>query len=242
MVNQLALYIGAHIKQGRLEAGLTQGELGHQLGHKNGAYVSRWEAGERTPGCENLDRLCHIFNKPHVWFFPREGLTDTQEDDNLPSLINIIERKLNNAKDLYEVISHQAQLVEIPIMSLKSIEKPFTIPIGAKYIKIPKSELAQLDDASYKDIFAIYTTTDLGNDFGIFKSDYVIIKYNPPKVDGDLYLIRHQNKMLFRYIGWEPLILIDALGVKTHISESDIILSGQVLLIWNRRKPRRIII
>ena len=46
------------IKEARLRAGFTQGELAKQLGTTQ-SVVARWESGDRSPSLETIERIAH---------------------------------------------------------------------------------------------------------------------------------------------------------------------------------------
>lgn len=55
------------LRQARLEAGLTQVDVGRKL-KKPQAYVSKIERGERRVDVVELDELARLYNKPLEYF------------------------------------------------------------------------------------------------------------------------------------------------------------------------------
>ena len=52
------------IKEGRARLGLTQEQLGHEIG-VTGATVSRWESGKKEPTIRAIrDRVYHVLGGP----------------------------------------------------------------------------------------------------------------------------------------------------------------------------------
>lgn len=52
---------GKHLKELRIEKGLSQRELGENLGFCN-QTISFWESGSREPDLDTLLKICHYFN------------------------------------------------------------------------------------------------------------------------------------------------------------------------------------
>jgi hypothetical protein len=159
----------------------------------------------------------------------------------LPDSINVIRRELDKMSDSYKVVSHSERLVRIKVLDVKVLPHNFEVASPTGYIQIPSSELDRLSEESYEHLFAIHITTDLGSEWHIRENEYVILNHRPEKIDGAFYLVTVQNKMVFRNIEWSPApVMIDSRGIRTPFSESDMIMSGQVVLIWNIRKPPRL--
>lgn len=240
MTQEKGNIIGKRIRQAREGARprLTQDDLGRKLGYKDGAYISRWESGDRIPGTKSLQKLAEIFDKPLAWFFT-EGLTIPDDGIKLPSLINIIRRQLDEATHRYELSVKKQQLREVPVMVIDTaIPKPFLIPTNGT-IQIPESELSVLDPKVLDKVVAIQIVTDLGNEFDIYVDDYVLLLTDPDPTEGGLFLITYQGIMSFRNITWRPPTLIDAKGIKTPFKMNNLEMSGEVIKIWKSRNPKR---
>jgi len=80
------------IKESRLQAGLSQSELGKQLGYSSGQFISNWERGVSYPPMDRLAMIIKTFklNKTVV-------LNQYIEE--------ITENKLTEFKDAYNSIS-----------------------------------------------------------------------------------------------------------------------------------------
>ena len=68
---------GLTIKKLREERGLTQAELGSQIG-ADGNLVSRWERNRAVPSHPYIEKLAEIFGKP-VDFFHKKDTPDIKE-------------------------------------------------------------------------------------------------------------------------------------------------------------------
>ena len=68
---------GTLIKQLREEKGLTQSELGAQIG-TDGNVISRWERKKASPSNNYLSKLADFFDKP-VDFFMKGDKSDIKE-------------------------------------------------------------------------------------------------------------------------------------------------------------------
>ena len=62
-------YIAKRIRMARVEAGLSQRELGERLG-MTGAAISDYERGKVKIGIEDLDRFARALDKDVTWFLP----------------------------------------------------------------------------------------------------------------------------------------------------------------------------
>jgi len=58
------------IRRGREEHGYLQRDLALLLGHENPSQVSRYERGLVMPDCENMLKLCYIFNTLPEFLYP----------------------------------------------------------------------------------------------------------------------------------------------------------------------------
>jgi transcriptional regulator with XRE-family HTH domain len=54
----------------RLRANLSQEALGRRLGHEDGAWVSRTEAGKHSPTIETLQKIARITETPITDLLP----------------------------------------------------------------------------------------------------------------------------------------------------------------------------
>lgn len=66
--NQIVTTLGRNIRAARIEAGLTQRVLAHDLGLDIRA-VSRWERGGISPSRENLAKLALKLGRDPGWFY-----------------------------------------------------------------------------------------------------------------------------------------------------------------------------
>ncbi len=239
MTKQNSNIIGKRIRQARedVRPRMTQDDLGRKLGYKDGAYISRWESGDRIPGTKSLQKLAEIFEKPPTWFYS-DGLTTPNEGIKLPSLINIIRYELDVANQRMALTTKRTRILEVPVMVINtSVPKPFLIPTD-RTIQIPQSILEAFNELDIEDITAIEIVTELGNEFDIHIGDNVFLKKDPERIDGALYLITYQGIMSFRNITWRPPTLIDARGNKTPFKEKYLEMSGQVLVTINIKQPK----
>jgi len=88
--------IGQKIKTSRLEAGLTQGDLGRAIG-KTGSAIGYLEAGLRRISPDVLKKIADALNKPFIYFYDNE-----EKDYSAQSQIKIIEKDI---KSLFNVLS-----------------------------------------------------------------------------------------------------------------------------------------
>lgn len=71
------MFDGALIKQLREEKGLTQSELGTEIG-TDGNVISRWERKRAIPSNDYLSRLADFFDKP-IDFFMKGDRSNIKE-------------------------------------------------------------------------------------------------------------------------------------------------------------------
>lgn len=86
----LFTYIGDQIRSLRTARGLSQEQLGREMGVPTNT-ISRWETTTYRPDIEDLDRLARFFGKSILDFFPER---EVGQDEKLVAL-------LRAAKDLH---------------------------------------------------------------------------------------------------------------------------------------------
>lgn len=77
--------IGIQIKKARLEAQLTQGELGQKIG-VTWEMISRYENGKSSPR-KNLEKISEVLGKPIQYFFGVEEAPISEEIKRLTKLL-----------------------------------------------------------------------------------------------------------------------------------------------------------
>jgi len=84
--NRFSLALGELIRKARLDAHLSQSELANSA-YLNQAAVSQIEKGKRSVSAEEIVYLSVALNKPIIYFFPVDYLSDdmkfTQDDLSL---------------------------------------------------------------------------------------------------------------------------------------------------------------
>lgn len=85
----LFTFIGEQIRSLRTARGLSQEQLGREMGVPTNT-ISRWETTTYKPGVEELERLARFFGVSILEFFPGR---ETKQDERLVAL-------LRAAKDL----------------------------------------------------------------------------------------------------------------------------------------------
>ena len=85
-----------NIKKARLDAGLTQKEVGEKLGVAQAQYA-RWENGGRNPKDETVEKLAKIFNTS---FETLKG-----RDDGLEEIVSLLREYELTEKEKKEIIS-----------------------------------------------------------------------------------------------------------------------------------------
>lgn len=66
--NQIVMTVARNIVRARLEAGLTQREVGVAL-EMDGRGISRWENGKVMPSRAKLAELAKFFKRDPGWFY-----------------------------------------------------------------------------------------------------------------------------------------------------------------------------
>ena len=96
--------IGDRIRQGRLQLGLSQGQVAERTGLTQ-TSLSRYETGAANPSEPSLRLLAAIFDKPYEWFFGEED--ELQRDSGR---VNAPESAAQSEPDALGVIGSLAQV------------------------------------------------------------------------------------------------------------------------------------
>lgn len=90
------LQIHEKIKQARLSAGLTEGELAEKIGIKRSTY-QYWETS--TPGVDNIKRVAKALGKNQDYFFVNdEDFVSKDEPDKDKTIYNLSEAQIMQAR------------------------------------------------------------------------------------------------------------------------------------------------
>jgi len=54
------------LRDGRVQSGLTQGEVARKLGYQTAQFVSNWERGMTTPPGKTLRKLVDLYDLSHA--------------------------------------------------------------------------------------------------------------------------------------------------------------------------------
>lgn len=176
---------GTLIREYRINAGMSQEELGFMIGVGKNA-VGAWESGRSRPDLNSISDLCHILNIPLAVFF---GRTESElKGLNRDFLYKF--RKLNNYNK--KVILHEmSALLELQEEYVKE-ETPETVPRKIKLF---------INDAVAAAGFSPELTEASGQ-YALFDPDSVVneadevIRVNgdsmePMYSDGDLVFVKH---------------------------------------------------
>ena len=176
---------GTLIREYRINAGMSQEELGFMIGVGKNA-VGAWESGRSRPDLNSISDLCHILNIPLAVFF---GRTESElKGLNRDFLYKF--RKLNNYNK--QVILHEmSALLELQEEYVKE-ETPETVPRKIKLF---------INDAVAAAGFSPELTEASGQ-YALFDPDPVVneadevIRVNgdsmePMYFDGDLVFVKH---------------------------------------------------
>ena len=96
--------IGDRIRQGRLQLGLSQGQVAERTGLTQ-TSLSRYETGAANPSEPSLRLLAAIFDKPYEWFFGEED-----EPQGGSGRVNAPESAAQSEPDALGVIGSLAQV------------------------------------------------------------------------------------------------------------------------------------
>lgn len=90
--------IGKRIKEYRVQSGLTQKQLGEEIGVSN-ARVSNWENGENRPDADTLMAICKVLGvtADTLLGIKKESATIDELSENERRLISVY-RSLNTAQ------------------------------------------------------------------------------------------------------------------------------------------------
>lgn len=112
--NKFTIYMGERIRDGRVEAGMSQQELA-KLIYKRQAALSDYENGKAIVNTDTLALLAHNLNKPIEYFYPPYIFRDLRDGDLSPMEKEVI----TNLR--YHVASDQFRKLVIDI--IKAIGK-----------------------------------------------------------------------------------------------------------------------
>lgn len=114
------MFLSKRIKEKRIEANLTQEELGREL-NVSKVSVCNWEKGKKRPSSKNLIQLSKILNTPLEYLIGNDTYVVSENNERYGIMlaneeINII-KELRNHKKLYNM------LIENPKRTIDRIDK-----------------------------------------------------------------------------------------------------------------------
>lgn len=176
-------HIAARIKQARLDAGLSQRELGKLVGCTDVA-ISDIELAETNVDVPALERLAGILGRSLSWFFSDEVAPPARPLDVI----------LKEAVDRLETI----ELVELPVWGTVPEEIPFIFEKEKiEYVQVPRAEL---EGISIQKLYAVKIDSDMFQAHGIFPGDFAVVNPNDNKpAGGKIYLVMGPESRL-RYV------------------------------------------
>lgn len=81
--NKFTIYMGERIRDGRIEAGMSQQELARLI-YKRQAALSDYENGRAIVNADTIALLAHNLNKPIEFFYPPYAFGDLKPEDLTP--------------------------------------------------------------------------------------------------------------------------------------------------------------
>jgi transcriptional regulator with XRE-family HTH domain len=112
--NKFTIYMGEKIRDGRIEAGMSQQDLARLI-YKRQAALSDYENGKAIVNADTLALLAHNLNKPIEYFYPPYTFRDLKPEDLSPMEKEVI----TNLR--YHVASDQFRKLVIDV--IKAIGK-----------------------------------------------------------------------------------------------------------------------
>lgn len=93
--------LGGRIRTARKDAGMSQGQLAHELNTTQSA-VSLYEAGQRSVGIDMLLNVARVLNRPLHYFLGEAGEMLYVQNSEIAELIAHLER---HPEDMLELIA-----------------------------------------------------------------------------------------------------------------------------------------
>ena len=94
--------LGQRIRAARRDAGMSQGQLAHELSTTQSA-ISLYEAGQRSVGIDMLLNVAKILNRPLHYFLGEDGDMLYVKDSDIAELIGELEK---HPEDLPELLAY----------------------------------------------------------------------------------------------------------------------------------------
>lgn len=170
--------IGRRIREARESAGLTQRELGKQLGYSQTA-INGWETARRRISLDDLEHLSRALNRPLAWFLGAEASGAPLE-------------------------SYLARALEKPLgefLSLKVI--PILRPPGAGGSLFDKGNVVGTLTIS-RDLagdFAVKVPNDSMSGAGLFAGDLAVCRRTPEATSGQMVVaVDDRGEVTIRYL------------------------------------------
>ncbi len=126
--NKFTLYMGERIKDARIDAGISQQDLAHQI-YKRQASLSDYENGKAIVNSDTLGLLAIILNKPLEYFYPPYSYQKTRPEDLSPEEDELIKNfRYHVASDHFRklVINFIKAIGEFDIDSFVIEQIPYT--------------------------------------------------------------------------------------------------------------------
>jgi transcriptional regulator with XRE-family HTH domain len=153
--------IGARIKIARLEAGITQEELGEKIGVTS-VMISRYEGGKTSP-MRQLDQISQVLNKPTDFFFGDSNKDSLYED--VRELVRLLKEKTDSNNWPFRPsvpVLKAADLSQIRggnLQAIRNLEEKERTDCTSSVVKAdPESFAIKIDSSFSKSSFPVSTT------------------------------------------------------------------------------------
>ena len=111
--NKFTIGMGKLVRKARHEAGLSQAELAKQI-YVRQASISEIENGKREVSSSELVYLSYALNKPILYFFPDEFVSNEEINDMAPLVQElVIQAKRLSDEDLRRIIAQTRALGDL---------------------------------------------------------------------------------------------------------------------------------
>lgn len=102
--NYKYIEIGKRIKDIREKEGITQADLGQQLGYKSPTFLSLIEDGKRKVRIDDLEKIAKIFHRDLNYFISGEAVTGTTIKMALRSDKNLSQGDIKTIESVIEAL------------------------------------------------------------------------------------------------------------------------------------------
>lgn len=182
MTNRLRL--AQKVKQARIEAGLSQEDLGKLL-HYSGGNISRVENGQGGIDVSDLPKWANALGKPVEWF-----LSDSKDQPVGPRPMEVILKEAERRMEMLNV-------VEVPIMGRAPAGTPdLREQVIEGYEAIPRAWLTNAG----KNVFAVYVNGESLAGDDLHDGDLVLVDPDAPFADKKIYLVSYRGEIVLRHV------------------------------------------